>query len=106
MTLSVSATTQLLADERSSHRRNAPMFAFVPTFRHLVIRAVNVLQDLRNAIFDTYRPELYYMRGPGPKWHAKHGGRVQWRKGDNSATGKRKLPSAREFEATAESGQR
>lgn len=23
---------------------------------------------------DPYRPELYYMRGPGPKWHAKHGG--------------------------------
>lgn len=22
---------------------------------------------------DTYRPELHYMRGPGPKWHAKHG---------------------------------
>jgi YidC-like protein len=22
--------------------------------------------------FDTYRPELYYMRGPGPKWRAKH----------------------------------
>ena len=22
--------------------------------------------------FDCYRPELYYMRGPGPKWHAKH----------------------------------
>ena len=22
--------------------------------------------------FDTYRPELYYMRGPGPKWHKKH----------------------------------
>ncbi|WP_291602565.1 hypothetical protein [Bradyrhizobium sp.] len=21
---------------------------------------------------DTYRPELHYMRGPGPKWHAKH----------------------------------
>jgi hypothetical protein len=21
---------------------------------------------------DRYRPELYYMRGPGPKWHAKH----------------------------------
>lgn len=19
-----------------------------------------------------YRPELHYMRGPGPKWHAKH----------------------------------
>ncbi len=22
--------------------------------------------------FDPYRPELHYMRGPGPKWHAKH----------------------------------
>jgi hypothetical protein len=21
--------------------------------------------------FDLYRPELHYMRGPGPKWHAK-----------------------------------
>jgi hypothetical protein len=20
---------------------------------------------------DPYRPELHYMRGPGPKWHAK-----------------------------------
>ena len=24
-------------------------------------------------IFDPYRPERHYMRGPGPKWHAKHG---------------------------------
>jgi hypothetical protein len=22
----------------------------------------------------TYRPEKYYMRGPGPKWHEKHAG--------------------------------
>ena len=22
---------------------------------------------------DPYRPELHYMRGPGPKWRAKHG---------------------------------
>ena len=21
-----------------------------------------------------YRPELHYMRGPGPKWHEKHAG--------------------------------
>jgi hypothetical protein len=21
---------------------------------------------------DSYRPERHYMRGPGPKWHAKH----------------------------------
>jgi len=24
------------------------------------------------AVFNPYRPELHYMRGPGPKWHAKH----------------------------------
>jgi hypothetical protein len=24
-----------------------------------------------------YRPELHHMRGPGPKWHAKHQGRAE-----------------------------
>jgi hypothetical protein len=24
------------------------------------------------ALFDDYRPELHYMRGPGPKWREKH----------------------------------
>jgi hypothetical protein len=31
--------------------------------------------DLRRALrglMDPYRPERHYMRGPGPKWHAKH----------------------------------
>jgi hypothetical protein len=23
-------------------------------------------------VCDSYRPEVYYMRGPGPKWRAKH----------------------------------
>jgi hypothetical protein len=24
-----------------------------------------------------YRPELHYMRGPGPKWYAKHQRRIE-----------------------------
>jgi hypothetical protein len=24
-----------------------------------------------------YRPDLHYMRGPGPKWHAKYGSLAQ-----------------------------
>ena len=24
------------------------------------------------SLFDPYRPELHYMRGPGPKWRQKH----------------------------------
>ncbi|TWC00608.1 hypothetical protein FBZ93_105407 [Bradyrhizobium macuxiense] len=29
-------------------------------------------QNLIARIRDPYRPELHYMRGPGPKWRAKH----------------------------------
>ena len=25
-------------------------------------------------LFDSYRLELHYMRGPGPKWHEKYDG--------------------------------
>jgi hypothetical protein len=34
----------------------------VMEWRRLLVRA-----------FDGYRPERHYMRGPGPKWRAKHG---------------------------------
>jgi hypothetical protein len=33
---------------------------------------VSVLRNLILDIGDSYRPELHYMRGPGPKWNAKH----------------------------------
>ena len=29
-------------------------------------------QRLIDRVTDSYRPERHYMRGPGPKWHAKH----------------------------------
>jgi len=32
----------------------------------------DVFRNLTRGLFDSYRPELHYMRGPGPKWHAKH----------------------------------
>jgi hypothetical protein len=38
-----------------------------------------VLGELRSALLEgsegggSYRPDLHYMRGPGPKWHAKYG---------------------------------
>jgi hypothetical protein len=31
-----------------------------------------LFHDLFKATFDRYQPELHYMRGPGPKWRAKH----------------------------------
>jgi hypothetical protein len=33
---------------------------------------VRIGKDLVQAFTDPYRPELHYMRGPGPKWRAKH----------------------------------
>ena len=34
-----------------------------------------VWHGLRQSMFSPYRPELHFMRGPGPKWHAKRAGR-------------------------------
>jgi hypothetical protein len=36
-------------------------------------RARDIVAQFRalfSGIFNPYRPELHYMRGPGPKWHA------------------------------------
>jgi hypothetical protein len=30
-------------------------------------------QRLTSSLFHPYRPELHYMRGPGPKWREKYG---------------------------------
>jgi hypothetical protein len=38
----------------------------------LASELADVVRNLDQALFDTYRPELHYMRGPGPKWRAKH----------------------------------
>jgi hypothetical protein len=31
-----------------------------------------VVTAWRRGLLDPYRPELHYMRGPGPKWREKH----------------------------------
>ena len=36
-------------------------------------RIAEKTRRLTHGLFDTYRPELHYMRGPGPKWQEKHG---------------------------------
>lgn len=33
-------------------------------------------QEVTRDAVRPYRPELHYMRGPGPAWHAKHGQRL------------------------------
>lgn len=33
---------------------------------------IQILLRAKKWISDPYRPELHYMRGPGPKWHEKN----------------------------------
>ena len=33
-------------------------------------------RELTRDALRPYRPEQHYMRGPGPAWRAKHGGRL------------------------------
>jgi hypothetical protein len=33
-------------------------------------RCLKNVAALFSGVFNPYRPELHYMRGPGPKWHA------------------------------------
>lgn len=45
----------------------------VPSFRRT---AFALWHSLAKDLFDPYRPELHYMRGPGPRWRAKHAQRA------------------------------
>jgi hypothetical protein len=42
------------------------------SLRDGLVPLVNIWRRLRQGIFDSYHPELHYMRGPGPKWREKH----------------------------------
>jgi hypothetical protein len=44
----------------------------VPSFGQAMIA---LWRSLMKDLAGSYRPERHYMRGPGPKWHAKHDAR-------------------------------
>lgn len=42
--------------------------------QHGRLRGIRTLwREFIAIAFNSYRPELHYMRGPGPAWRAKHG---------------------------------
>jgi len=63
MTSITSGSVSSPADRRGGHSSPlaSPLAGIFAFWRHFFARA-----------FDPYRPELHYMRGPGPAWHAKH----------------------------------
>lgn len=53
-----------------SRSSNPP--AYVAVSAAGLAAVVGSWRALNEWIFDPYRPELHYMRGPGPKWREKH----------------------------------
>jgi hypothetical protein len=52
-------------------RSRAAVLVIAPAARES--RLAGFWRKLMKELFDPYRPELHYMRGPGPKWREKHG---------------------------------
>lgn len=50
--------------------------AFVRSGTETLSDIASILRNLWLDVRDSYRPELHYMRGPGPKWQAKHQRRI------------------------------
>jgi hypothetical protein len=48
------------------------MFAQFPQLSDLLQEMTTSCRRLLRHACDPYRPELHYMRGPGPKWREKH----------------------------------
>jgi hypothetical protein len=73
---------QWVSRKTGKNRRTSRQERVMPTGRRaasierrtnpvLAADVADLVRTLR-ALLDPYRPELHYMRGPGPKWRAKH----------------------------------
>jgi hypothetical protein len=47
--------------------RTSRLTDYIVVFAFFLIAMVEIWRRLKDGIFDSYRPELHYMRGPGPK---------------------------------------
>jgi len=46
-------------------------------------RLITKLKQVAQGLTDMYQPSKHYMRGPGPKWRAKHGSLAKNNGGDS-----------------------
>ena len=56
----------------ASARPRSAMSGFARETAEKVSDFASLLHNLVMDVRDSYRPELHYMRGPGPKWRARH----------------------------------
>jgi hypothetical protein len=53
-------------------RNASTLFGFIRKSTESASDFASVVRNLILDVRDSYGPEVHYMRGPGPKWHAKH----------------------------------
>jgi hypothetical protein len=73
-------------------------FALSSHFAGRSIRMLRIVEPLRRlvqALSDHYHPELHYMRGPGPKWREKHAPPAQQQAPDSASPDLQGLYDAR-----------
>jgi hypothetical protein len=61
-------------DDLRWHQVMVPVMSTLITgIRWLWAGAAYLRHEIAETLADSYRPEMHYMRGPGPKWREKHG---------------------------------
>jgi hypothetical protein len=48
------------------------MSTLITWVRSLFAGVSYLRREIAETLADNYRPEMHYMRGPGPKWREKH----------------------------------
>jgi hypothetical protein len=57
----------------SVHSRPAAAALGTSGGRSSIVFVAKLWRELFREFLSSYRPELHYMRGPGPRWREKHG---------------------------------
>jgi hypothetical protein len=74
-------TTDVSGGKRSSPMRTMDantLSGFARKSAESVSDFASVVRNLILDVRDSYRPEVHHMRGPGPKWRAKHQPRLRF----------------------------
>jgi len=62
----------MLMHAADSNANAVAVTVWAPPKTWSAVIVAGALRKLMNELFDPYQPELYYMRGPGPKWRERH----------------------------------
>ena len=65
-------TWKSIVSPRAPSARRSAMSGFARKTAETISDIASIVHNLVMDVRDSYRPELHYMRGPGPKCRAKH----------------------------------